>query len=63
MDGALGSEGTYAGTSFATYDQLGTLRYGSPLMHVTGDRTTPHGLATVGYDDEGVETIFSTGVT
>ena len=26
-----------------------------PVMHVTGDRTTPHGLATVGYDDEGVE--------
>jgi TldD protein len=23
-------------------------------MHVTGDRTAPHGLATVGYDDEGV---------
>ena len=23
-------------------------------MHVAGDRTTPHGLATVGYDDEGV---------
>ena len=23
-------------------------------MHVTGDRTVPHGLATVGYDDEGV---------
>ena len=24
-------------------------------MHVTGDRTVEHGLATVGYDDEGVE--------
>jgi TldD protein len=23
-------------------------------MHVTGDRQVPHGLATVGYDDEGV---------
>jgi TldD protein len=23
-------------------------------MHVTGDRTTEHGLATIGYDDEGV---------
>ena len=23
-------------------------------MHVTGDRTVPHGLSTVGYDDEGV---------
>ena len=25
-------------------------------MNVTGDRTAPHGLATIGYDDEGVET-------
>ena len=25
-------------------------------MHVTGDRTVEHGLATIGYDDEGVET-------
>jgi len=54
LDRALGYEAAYAGTSFATVDQLGTLRYGSPVMHVTGDRTTEHGLATVGYDDEGV---------
>ena len=53
-DRALGYEANYAGTSFATLDQLGSLRYGSPLMNVTGDRTAPHGLATVGYDDEGV---------
>jgi TldD protein len=25
-------------------------------MHVTGDRTVEHGLATIGYDDEGVAT-------
>ena len=56
LDRALGYEASYAGTSFATYDQLNTLQYGSPVMHVTGDRTTPHGLSTVGYDDEGVET-------
>jgi TldD protein len=55
LDRAMGYEAAYAGTSFATPDQLGTLRYGSPVMHVTGDRTTPHGLATVGLDDEGVE--------
>jgi TldD protein len=54
LDRALGYEANYAGTSFATPDQLGRLQYGSPLMHVTGDRTTPHGLATTGYDDEGV---------
>ncbi len=54
LDRALGYEANYAGTSFATYDKLGTLAYGSPVMHVTGDRTTEHGLATIGYDDEGV---------
>ena len=55
-DRAIGYEAAYAGTSFATPDLLGTLRYGSPLMHVTGDRTVPHGLATIGYDDDGVAT-------
>lgn len=54
LDRALGYEANYAGTSFATPDQLGHLTYGSALMNVTGDRTAPHGLATVGYDDEGV---------
>jgi TldD protein len=54
LDRALGYEAAYAGTSFATPDKLGSLQYGSPVMHVTGDRTTEHGLATVGYDDEGV---------
>jgi TldD protein len=54
LDRALGYEAAYAGTSFATPDKLGSLQYGSPVMHVTGDRTAEHGLATVGYDDEGV---------
>jgi TldD protein len=54
LDRALGYEAAYAGTSFATFDQLGSLRYGSPVMNVTGDRTAEHGLATIGYDDEGV---------
>ncbi|SEF69849.1 TldD protein [Actinacidiphila yanglinensis] len=54
LDRALGYEAAYAGTSFATFDQLGTLKYGSSHMNVTGDRTAEHGLATVGFDDEGV---------
>lgn len=54
LDRALGYEAAYAGTSFATFDQLGKLRYGSEKMNVTGDRTAEHGLATIGYDDEGV---------
>jgi TldD protein len=54
LDRALGYEAAYAGTSFATFDKLGNLQYGSPVMHVTGDRIAEHGLATIGYDDEGV---------
>jgi len=55
LDRVLGYEANYAGTSFATLDKLGKLQYGSKLMHITGDRLTPHGLSTVGYDDEGVK--------
>jgi TldD protein len=54
LDRALGYEAAYAGTSFATFDRLGELAYGSGIMNVTGDRTAEHGLATIGYDDEGV---------
>ncbi|HYP46834.1 MAG TPA: TldD/PmbA family protein [Propionibacteriaceae bacterium] len=54
LDRALGYEAAYAGTSFATYDQLGSLRYGTSKMNVTGDRSVQHGLSTIGYDDEGV---------
>jgi TldD protein len=66
LDRALGYEAAYAGTSFATVDQLGTLQYGSPVMSVTGDRVAEHGLATIGYDDEGVAAqrfdIISSGI-
>lgn len=54
LDRALGHEISYAGTTFATPAGLGSLRYGSELMTVTADRTAPHGMATIGYDDEGV---------
>src|SRR6202042_2905731 len=53
-DRAIGYEAAYAGTSFATPDKLGTLHYGSPMMNVTADRTVEFGLATIGFDDEGV---------
>ncbi len=56
LDRALGYEANYAGTSFATPDLVGSLRYGAPIMNVTGDRTVEHGLASIGFDDEGVET-------
>ncbi|RAV12715.1 TldD/PmbA family protein [Mycolicibacterium sp. GF69] len=53
-DRAIGYEAAYAGTSFATPDKLGTMRYGSPVMNVTADRTVEYGLATIGFDDDGV---------
>jgi TldD protein len=54
LDRALGYEANYAGTSFATIDKLNTLKYGSEVMHITGDRNVESGLSTVGFDDEGV---------
>ena len=54
LDRVLGYEANYAGTSFATLDNLNRLQFGAPMMHVTGDRQVEYGLSTVGYDDEGV---------
>jgi TldD protein len=56
LDRALGYEANFAGTSFATPDKLGKLRIGSPLLTFYADKTTPGGLATCGYDDDGVKT-------
>jgi TldD protein len=53
LDRILGWEAAFAGTSFLSLDQLGSLRYGSELMNVTADATIPGALATFGYDDEG----------
>jgi len=56
LDRALGYEANYAGTSFATPDQRGKLQIGAPLLTFYADKTTPGGLATCGYDDDGVAT-------
>ena len=56
LDRALGYEANFAGTSFVTTDQRGKLQYGSKLMNIVGDRNQPEGLATCGYDDDGVRT-------
>lgn len=54
LDRALGWEANYAGTSFLTPDKLGKLKFGASIVNLVADRTQPAGLATVGYDDEGV---------
>ena len=55
LDRIVGYEANYAGTSFVTLDKIGKLKYGSKLFNVTADRTMPGGLATIGYDDDGVK--------
>ena len=54
LDRVYGSEAAYAGTSFLKADDLGSLRYGSESMNITADPTTPGGLGTFAFDDEGV---------
>src|SRR5215204_5189870 len=48
LDRVYGTEAAYAGTSFLKADDLGALRYGSELMNVTADSTTPGGHGTGG---------------
>lgn len=54
LDRILLGEASYAGTSWVPVSGLGSLRYGSPAMHVTADATLPGGLGSFGWDDEGV---------
>jgi TldD protein len=54
LDRVYGTEASYAGTSFLRPSDLGSLRYGSEHMNVTADATTPRGLGTFAFDDEGV---------
>ncbi len=53
-DRALGEEVSLAGASFLTPDRLGRFTYGSPIVNMTADSTSPGGLGTFGWDDEGV---------
>src|SRR3954462_1148064 len=55
LDRVLGGEASYAGTSWVPPDAIGKLRYGSDLMNVTADATSPGGLGSYRWDDEGVE--------
>ncbi len=66
LDRVYGTEAAYAGTSFLSPDDLGNLRYGSSQMNIVSDATTPLGLGTFAFDDEGVpaqrEAIVEEGV-
>jgi TldD protein len=55
LDRVYGTEASYAGTSFLTTDKLDEgFRYGSDLVTIVADATTPGGMGTFGWDDEGV---------
>jgi TldD protein len=66
LDRIYGTEAAYAGTSFLRVEDLGTLRYGSEAMSITADPTTPGGLGSFAFDDEGVpaarESIVERGI-
>jgi TldD protein len=55
LDRALGMEESLAGRSFAVPALLNRLQYGSELVTLRADNTLPSGLATHGFDDDGVE--------
>src|SRR3954452_22715839 len=55
LDRVLGGEASYAGVSWVPPDAIGNLRYGSELMNVTADATSPGGLGSYRWDDEGAE--------
>ena len=57
LDRVLGGEASYAGTSWVGPGDVGTLRYGSPLMNVTADATVPGGLGSYAWDDEGAPAV------
>jgi len=56
LDRALGFEANYAGTSFIypPEEVIGNLKLGPEFMQFIGNRTEIGGLATTGWDDEGV---------
>ncbi len=54
LDRVLGWEADFAGISFATPEKLKNYRYGSKIVNLSGDNTLEGGLATAGFDDDGV---------
>jgi len=55
LDRILGTEASYAGTSFLNTEMVGHFKYGSELVNIVADASHPGGLGTFGYDDEGIK--------
>jgi len=54
LDRVMGYEVSMAGSSFVSRDKLGEFRYGSDAVTLVADNTLDGGLATQGFDDDGV---------
>jgi TldD protein len=55
LDRVLGMEAGFVGKSFLTTDKFNAnYRYGSDIVNIIADATTPGALGTFGWDDEGV---------
>ncbi|MBN1669116.1 MAG: TldD/PmbA family protein [Anaerolineales bacterium] len=54
LDRILGYELSFAGGSFVTLDDFGSLRYGSEKLTARADATAPNTPGSFGYDDDGV---------
>lgn len=54
LDRILGYELAFAGGSFVTLKDFGTLRYGSEKLTARADATLPNSPGSFGYDDDGV---------
>ena len=54
LDRVLGTEASFAGTSFLTLEKLGRFHYGSEQVNLVADATVPGALGSFAYDDEGV---------
>ena len=54
LDRVFGTERNFSGISFATPENLDTLKYGSDIVTLVNDPTAEYGLGSFGWDDEGV---------
>ncbi len=54
LDRILGYELAYAGGSFVTLNDFGTLRYGSPKLTARANATEPNSPGSFGFDDDGI---------
>jgi TldD protein len=54
LDRILGYELAYAGGSFVTLNDFGSLRYGSEKLTARADATLPNSPGSFGYDDDGI---------